>query len=374
MAVDQQRGPDDGLPDSALNPADYSSVVKTIPDNSPDTKVLYTLSARYFPLNLKVSIFDTLKSKSIPARNVLFVITFADQVLEKPLERDADLQTLRESYWRSLNSYLSLYSSQTIDRENVMVTSTKYPRSITKLFEKLIHSDHKTYYVIGQTNTGKSSLVQRLIVESNDYQSVPVVPKVSAKPCSTRRNGTFVCPYFGLTLVDTPGMLPKTHSIYAVLRPQLRQSVLSWGATNSIRTRVFTFRDTEQVLGLGPCMALRSRGHTGPLSLRQYFWGPTKLFRDLAEWQAWLADRRYVCGSRWTAYKLHASAGLCDVIISNLGFVRFENGCPPLTVYMPSCLRAVQRFYADEDHYKELELQANATFGRSESACASCTN
>ncbi|KAG7879284.1 hypothetical protein KL937_003045 [Ogataea polymorpha] len=185
IALNQQDGPEDGLPDSALNPADYSSVVKTIPENSPDTKVLYTLSARYFPLNLKVSIFDTLKSKSIPAKNVLFVITFADQVLDRPLERDADLQTLRESYWRSLNSYLSLYSSQTVDLENVMVTSTKYPRSVTKLFEKLIQSEHnQTYYVIGQTNTGKSSLVQRLIIESNDYQSVPVVPKVSAKPCS----------------------------------------------------------------------------------------------------------------------------------------------------------------------------------------------
>ncbi|KAG7866861.1 hypothetical protein KL918_003056 [Ogataea parapolymorpha] len=130
IVLDQQDGPEDGLPDSALNPADYSSVVKTIPENSPDTKVLYTLSARYFPLNLKVSIFDTLKSKSIPAKNVLFVITFADQVLDRPLERDADLQTLRESYWRSLNSYLSLYSSQTVDLENVMVTSTKYPRSL----------------------------------------------------------------------------------------------------------------------------------------------------------------------------------------------------------------------------------------------------
>ncbi|KAG7838161.1 hypothetical protein KL943_000237 [Ogataea angusta] len=186
VSMEQQNGAQDGLPDSALNPADYSSVVRTIPDNAPDTKVLYTLSARYFPLNLKVSIFDTLKAKSIPAKNVLFVVTFADQVLDTPLERDADLQNLRESYARSLNGYLSLYSSQTVDQENVMVTSIKYPRSVAKLFEKLIQTEHnQTYYVIGQTNTGKSSLVQRLILESNDYGSVPVVPKVSAKPCST---------------------------------------------------------------------------------------------------------------------------------------------------------------------------------------------
>ncbi|KAG7696665.1 hypothetical protein KL930_003319 [Ogataea haglerorum] len=188
MALDQRTGAEDGLPDSALNPADYSSVVRTIPENTPETKVLYTLSARYFPLNLKASIFDTLKARSVPAKNVLFVITFADQVLDRPLERDADLQTLRESYWRELNGYLSLYSSQTVDRENVMVTSTKYPRSVTKLFERLIQPEHnRTYYVIGQTNTGKSSLVQRLIVESNDYEAVPVVPKVSAKPSPAER-------------------------------------------------------------------------------------------------------------------------------------------------------------------------------------------
>ncbi|KAH3660571.1 hypothetical protein OGAPHI_007157 [Ogataea philodendri] len=333
-------------PAEDLNPARLSTVFNTIPPD-PNARVLFCLSSTHFPLNLPFETFELLKDRSLDLKNVTFVLTMADKILEQDTALHLDQQ--QHIFHHSLNKYLSLRSSEVIDRANVAVTSTHHPESITRLFEKLIQSEKNvTYYVVGETNTGKSTLVQKLLIEGKDFLESPAVPKASPKACTTRNNHTYISPSFGLSFVDTPGFVPKSNSIYQVLRPTFRINVLNQATLNNIRRVHFRSRPKGKTVGMGPFLALQLATDWQLIYFKKSMWGPRKRYKSFYLWKRAMTTGRYVFDCEWTYYKIAKCEHPCDLIVSNAGLVRLEQIPENIVACVPTCVDIIQRVYTPE--------------------------
>ncbi|GME80294.1 unnamed protein product [Ambrosiozyma monospora] len=75
------------------------------------------------------------------------------------------------------------------------------------------------YFVVGEVNSGKSSLVKSMIaLDKKGFKSGNRFgPGVSPLPCFTRSEKKYRLSTVGLTLIDTPGFAPRNKGVYGTL-------------------------------------------------------------------------------------------------------------------------------------------------------------
>lgn len=172
-----------------LNNNDYQKIIKSIPD---DSLVLYTTDI----LSLNIDNINNLK-------NVILVIT----------KRDIIPTSAKE--YKLINKIKKL-TNKVLD---VIVVSSKTNYNIDELYNKIIKlSNKKPVYIIGYTNTGKSTLINTLIKNYSDNKT-----KITESIYPSTTLDTVEIKINNLTIIDTPGLIDEGNIINYLSKEKLKQ-------------------------------------------------------------------------------------------------------------------------------------------------------
>lgn len=157
-----------------LNNQDYEKIIKTIPESS---LVIYTADI----MSLDLTNLDKFKK-------VLLVITKRD-ILPKSVK----------DY--KLIEYIKKQSPNVLD---IVIISSIKNYNLDQLYEKIQKlSNNQDVYLVGNTNTGKSTLLNKLI---KNYQDTPTNSiTVSMYPSTTLDKVSVKLKH--ITIIDTPGLI-----------------------------------------------------------------------------------------------------------------------------------------------------------------------
>ncbi|MBR3161483.1 MAG: 50S ribosome-binding GTPase [Bacilli bacterium] len=168
--------------------SDYKRLLKTIPK---EALVVYT--ADILSLNL-----DRISDYS----NVLLVITKRD-VIPKSIKDEKIINYIKNS----------------INIENVIVVSSKKNYNIDNLYNFLCKNKSKSIYFVGDTNSGKSTLINKLI--KNYGSSEQNFITVSMYPSTTL--SIVPIQLMNLVIIDTPGLIDDKSIINYVNKEDLKK-------------------------------------------------------------------------------------------------------------------------------------------------------
>lgn len=168
---------------------DYKIVIK---DNSDYINILKNINKTDDLVLLVVDIFDIPKNLSDIRKyldnDILLVITKRD-ILPKSV------------YDNNLVDYFNKYD---LNIKDVVIVSSKNNYNFDKLFEMInYYKKGKNVYIIGYTNAGKSSLINKLMYHYGESESEVTV---SSMP-STTIDTIYLELNDSLTLIDTPGLI-----------------------------------------------------------------------------------------------------------------------------------------------------------------------
>lgn len=173
----------------SLNNNDYTKIIKSIPN---DSLVLYTTDF----LSLNIDNIDKFKK-------VLLVIT----------KRDIIPRSVKE--YKIINKLKKILPN-IID---IIIVSSINNYNIDELYNKLIkYSDNKDIYVVGYTNTGKSTLVNKLIKNYTNYNykiTESMYPSTTLDIVKIKLNN--------LTIIDTPGLIDENNIINYLEKEELKK-------------------------------------------------------------------------------------------------------------------------------------------------------
>ncbi|CAI8495505.1 unnamed protein product [Pichia kudriavzevii] len=229
--------------------------------SNENCNVFICVSQRDFPLGIHQRILPTLVWKGIDLNNVHWVLTDADQIcsyhgVAKVSQENVEIVKMR--YLNDLNTYLGFFRDVKIKDESVDVTSlfetypnseemfrplkkykvhisnlhlysAKLPWTVPSIMESIDfdYSENSSMYVIGQTNTGKTSLVKDILrttsesINSANPDCISDHNKVKPEPYPFSSSfNHYTTP--GLQIVDTPGYVRKNGGIWG--------HVNKWGA------------------------------------------------------------------------------------------------------------------------------------------------
>ena len=173
----------------SLNNNDYNKIINNIPK---DSLVIYTTDF----LSLNIENINRFKK-------VLLVIT----------KRDIIPESVKE--YKLINKLKTL-NSNIID---VLIISSIKNYNIDELYNKIISlSDNKDIYVVGNTNTGKSTLINKLIKNytTNNYKiTESIYPSTTLDIVKIKLNN--------LTIIDTPGLIDDNNIINYLEKEELKK-------------------------------------------------------------------------------------------------------------------------------------------------------
>lgn len=172
------------------NYGEYKSVIKDnntflniLKDINPNSLVLLVTDLFNLPENFDL-IINNLKNP------ILFVLTKRD-ILPKSI------------YEERLLEYMNNYNLNILDK---IIVSSNNNYNLDELIEKIKkHKTNNSVYVVGYTNAGKSTLINKLIYNYSD--NIPTIT-TSLLP-STTLNSIEIKFDDELTLIDTPGILEE---------------------------------------------------------------------------------------------------------------------------------------------------------------------
>lgn len=160
-----------------LQNEDFMKILSTIPKNN---LVVYITDA----LTIDLSYLHFFK-------NIILVITKRD-ILPKSVKDEKIIMKLKEQYQNLLDI--------------VMVSSIKN-YGLDKLYQSIKHHYHyKDIYFVGNTNSGKSTLLNKLIM---NYSQTKITPNITMSMYPSTTIDKIEVKLNEMTLIDTPGLLDE---------------------------------------------------------------------------------------------------------------------------------------------------------------------
>ena len=173
----------------SLNNNDYNKIINNIEENS---LVVYTTDI------LSLNLTDINKFKK-----VLLVIT----------KRDIIPESVKED---KLINKLKKISKNIID---IIIVSSITNYNIDTLYNKINkYSNNKEIYIVGYTNTGKSTLINKLIknyTKTNNKITVSMYPSTTLDKVEIKINN--------LKIIDTPGLIDENNIINYIEKKDLKK-------------------------------------------------------------------------------------------------------------------------------------------------------
>ena len=174
----------------SLNNQDYQQIIKSIPTSS---------------LVVYVADFLTLNLTNIPKTSKLLLVLTKRDILPKSIKDEKIIQKIKDNYPMFID---------------VITISSQKNYNIDTLYNTLIkYADNKDIYLIGNTNSGKSTLINKLIYNyGNNEQSnitVSMYPSTTLDKVEIKLGD--------LTLIDTPGLIEDGSYINIVSPKELKQ-------------------------------------------------------------------------------------------------------------------------------------------------------
>ncbi|QPG72739.1 hypothetical protein FOA43_000040 [Brettanomyces nanus] len=327
-------------------PATLDDVLGTIPRNS-DSRIIYCLSARDFPLSLAKRFFRLAQLRGLNFNNIYYVITMLDSISNN-LDTDT-FARYKQYYTISLRKFveeLALKMKFDICDDHMFVVSDKVQKPLLQLYESIpLHSC--TYYVIGETNSGKSKLSKRLMKlamkegkcvkrvddENGDSKDEDVDSRqnanhfytVSPSPFRTRKNMTYYAPQFDFTLIDTPGYLQKRNGIFGILNERLRLNLYTQYQVDSAPLGVeFKSPTTTEVFSIGEFFFIKPRGITG-FKYRRFMYGKPAVYSRYSAATRKMARSDRLVTPKMRRYLIPPFKGKIDLIFDNMGYIEIDN-------------------------------------------------
>lgn len=152
------------------------------------------------------------------------------------LNIDKDLKTVRETISNKMilvlnkrdvlpksvkdEKLINYFKEMDLNYEDIVIISANKNYNLDLLYEKIKkHQTSKNVYVVGHTNTGKSSLINKMI---QNYSESTKELTISPLP-STTLNEIHIHLNDELTLIDTPGLVDRGNIVNYVDTPLLKK-------------------------------------------------------------------------------------------------------------------------------------------------------
>lgn len=235
---------------------DKSYFDNIVPHDNTNTNVIVCLSQRDFPISLHQRLLISLLYHGIDLNRVHWVITDADELGNYLAFPDfgklvpSNFNLWQKYFTDSLNSYLDYFKQNKIikkqhqiifgegsideyqnildlaktyspKKENVHFFSSKLQWTVQSLIDSINYDPFEPSYtyVLGQTNTGKTSLVRSILTKfNNDFQEDTTLDVLKNKnlqsmptPFSSKFN---VYKFMSINIIDTPGYVRHGGSIW----------------------------------------------------------------------------------------------------------------------------------------------------------------
>ena len=175
----------------SLNNKDYQSIIANIPSTS---------------LVIYVADFLTLDLANIPSFNNLLLVLTKRDILPKSIKDEKIITKIKTMY----PNFLDVISISSLKNYH-----------LDELYQLLIkHSHQKDIYFIGNTNSGKSTLINKLI-QNYDTSDKKANITVSMYPSTTLDK--IKIQLGALTIIDTPGLIEKGNYTSILSPKELKQ-------------------------------------------------------------------------------------------------------------------------------------------------------
>ena len=273
---------------SPKNNLDYLTIINSIPK---DASVIYISSI----LTLNLSLLNKFN-------NPLLVITKKD-IMPKSINEGKIIESIKKDY-------------HNIDV--IMISSLKNYH-LDELYSKLLKQNKKEIYIIGNTNSGKSTLINKII---KNYSDSNIEITTSFYPETTLDK--IIIPLKDFTLIDTPGLVEKDSIINYVDEKMLKK----------INVKKEIKPKTYQIKGKGSLIIedlIRIDYETKENSLVMYLSNLLNVIRVTTSSK--LKDKHKL------EFNLDNNK---DIVIEDLGFIKFVNSIK-LTIYTKDNIKIYQR-------------------------------
>ena len=181
------------------------------------------------------------KGYFVIAENALKIKKYLDRGLRKAKTDKKDALKLAEyccDNWFKLKRYLANID---VNFEEIIVISTEKNYNIDYLLKRIkFFQTSKNVYVVGHTNAGKSSLINKLI---KNYSNNPQELTMSPLP-STTLNMVNIEINNHLNLIDTPGLV-DAGSILNHVSPEMVKKI---SAKKEIKPRTYQLRKNQSII------------------------------------------------------------------------------------------------------------------------------
>lgn len=352
--------------------------------------LIVCLSARDFPSTLDYDLISFIENfaNSSDQPKVYFAITFCDSLIQFPSPPKLE---------DNLENFINHSISQLINipKFSTLLLNNKDKNSINKFFQTIIeeknsndteiiddsildfHSQNSLYYVVGETNTGKSTIVKEIMKRCRDDTNG--FYDISTSPCTTRSNKPHISPSYGISIVDTPGYLPKNGGIYNILPKQLREHVLTQFPNHAESNKEHEWRplaltkltqesNLETINNSKSSSSLLSISNLFYLSIpenqklyfKKHIYGKPKTVKILNEDISEYLNKTYK--KNWKILQLPNFTGSIDLVFRGLGYITIantsehNNNDPNWLLYVPESLDVLIRVNIEEFiHGREIQ-------------------
>jgi ribosome biogenesis GTPase YqeH len=249
---------------------------------------------------------------------------------------------------RILNWVRKQLKEHGLKAEDVVLCSAKKNIDFERLLDKIVKlRGRRDVYIVGATNVGKSTFINRLIKDHSDLQA----ELTTSQYPGTTLHMVHIPLDDGQAIVDTPGIVNHERMTEIIAKPELRQIM----PEQTIKPLVFQL-DEQQTLFFGG-LARFDFVKGGHQSFTCYFANGLKIHRTKLE----RADELYAQHKgqmlvppsgehlpmlpKWTRHSLRVPSGAeVDIAISGLGWIRVNSNQGALIdVHAPKGIRVIMR-------------------------------
>lgn len=328
-------------------PASLDDVLCTIPAGS-NSYILYCLNARDFPLSLTKRFFRLMKQRNLKINKTYFIINMLDNITDDLSK--TNLERYRSYYVESLRVFLHklpFNMNFEVDPKHILVMTDKVASPILDLYRQ-ISLESSQFFVIGESNTGKSTLVKRLMrmalrnipatvnstisseVENKESSSrsgiiINNYYTISPYPFSTRKNIEYGVRALDFSLIDTPGFLHHRKGIYGILKKEDRLKLQQqFHFDQSQHSVVLKPNLSSQVFSVNDVFFLKPRG-VNSFKYRRFLYGKAALYNKYTDGYEQMINTGKFVKPGVRRYLMPPFKGKIDLVFENIGFIELDN-------------------------------------------------